>query len=109
MEGTLSEINNQFCWQVNKGVLRTDQQYRHVRATASSKPTSCPERQSCVHKIEIITDKTALVANVMKVVTVNGLNNIEKIQTGKGQLIWLSFEIRSLNGSFVLNGFTRAF
>lgn len=31
----------------------------------------------------------------MKVVAVNGLNNTEKFQTGKGQLIWLSFAIMS--------------
>ena len=59
MEGTLSEINNQFCRQVNKGVLRIVQQYRRDKATAARKLTSCLDRQSRVHKIEIIRDKTA--------------------------------------------------
>ena len=59
MEGTLSEINNQFCRQVNKGVLGIVQQYRRDKATAARKSTSCLDCQSCVHKIEIIRDKTA--------------------------------------------------
>ena len=58
MEGTLSEINNQFCRQVNKGVLGIVQQYRRDKATAVRKSTSCLDRQSCVHKIEIRRDKT---------------------------------------------------
>ena len=58
MEGTLSEINNQFCRQVNKGVLGIVQQYRRDKATAARKSTSCLDRQSCVHKIEIRRDKT---------------------------------------------------
>lgn len=59
MEGTLSEINNQFCWQVNKGVLGIDHQYLRDKATAVRRSTGCLERQSCVHKVEIIRDKTA--------------------------------------------------
>ena len=59
MEGTLSEINNQFCRQVNKGVLGIVQQYRCDEATAARKSTSCLDCQSCVHKIEIRRDKTA--------------------------------------------------
>lgn len=59
MEGTLSEINNQFCWQVNKGVLGIDHQYLRDKATAVRRSTGCLERQSCVQKVEIIRDKTA--------------------------------------------------
>lgn len=59
MEGTLSEINNQLCRPVNKGVLRAVHQYPRDKATAARKLTSCLYRQSCVHKIEIIRDKTA--------------------------------------------------
>ena len=59
MEGTLSEINNQFCRQVNKEVLGIVHQYHRDKATAVRKTTSCLDRQSCVHEIEIIRDKTA--------------------------------------------------
>lgn len=95
MEGTLSEINNQFCRQVNKGVLGIVHQYRRDKATAAKKSTSCLVRQSCVHKIEITRDKTAWSRTLMKAVAVNGLNNIEKFQTGKGQPIWLRFSMMS--------------
>lgn len=58
MEGTLSEINNQFCRQVNKGVLGNVHLYHRDKETAVGRLTSCLDHQSCVHKIDITRHKT---------------------------------------------------
>lgn len=55
MEGTLSEINNQYRRQVNKRVFRIVRQNMRDNATAAS----CICRHPSVHKVEIIRVKTA--------------------------------------------------
>lgn len=53
MEGTLSEINNQFRRQVNKRVLRIVQGCLRDNAKPQRKSTSCLNCQFCVHKAEL--------------------------------------------------------
>lgn len=53
MEGTLSEINNQFRRQVNKRVLRIVQGCLRDNAKPQRKSTSCFNCQFCVHKAEL--------------------------------------------------------